>query len=88
MAADELREPQLQPYVHDIVVSVTYRRKVYKFRAFFKRHTRLPINQAIQNLAGVNLEGDVLVVACGKKVEVRNLRGRDERRALDIAMHR
>ncbi|THV00403.1 hypothetical protein K435DRAFT_854751 [Dendrothele bispora CBS 962.96] len=88
LALDTLSGAKTQPYVHDVVVSVTYRRKAYKFRVFFKRHKLLPINQAVRQLAGIDVEGDVLVVAVGKKVNIRNLRGREENRAADLALRR
>ncbi|THU95288.1 hypothetical protein K435DRAFT_859673 [Dendrothele bispora CBS 962.96] len=88
LAADELSGPRQQPYVHDIVVTLTYRRKVYKFRVFFKRHKLLPTNKSIRALCNVDVDGDVLVVACGKEVDVRNMRGKEEGRAADLAVKR
>ncbi|KAK7443824.1 hypothetical protein VKT23_015605 [Stygiomarasmius scandens] len=85
-ALDTLTDARTQPYVHDVVVTIIYRNKTYKFRVFFKRHKLLPINRAVRRLCGVNVEGDVLLAAVGKTVEIRNLRGGDERRAADLAV--
>ncbi|KAJ3716690.1 hypothetical protein C8R42DRAFT_588697, partial [Lentinula raphanica] len=43
-ASDLLSEARLQPFVHDVVVSVRHRQKTYKFRVFLKRHVQLPAN--------------------------------------------
>ncbi|KAK7448104.1 hypothetical protein VKT23_013862 [Stygiomarasmius scandens] len=86
LALGTLADARTQPYIHDVVVTITYRNKTYKFRVFFKRHKLLPINQAIRRLSRVSVEGDVLLAAVGKTVEIRNLRGGDERRAADLAV--
>ncbi|KAH7874201.1 hypothetical protein F5879DRAFT_1067459, partial [Lentinula edodes] len=88
LASAELPHPQTQPYIHDSIVKVVHRGKQYKFRVFFKRHKLLPTNQAILQLAGAPMDGDVLVVACGTKVGIRNIRGRLETRAADKAVKR
>ncbi|KAJ3885406.1 hypothetical protein GG344DRAFT_59283, partial [Lentinula edodes] len=79
LASDELSHPRTQSYVHDTIVSISHLGKRYKFRLFYKRHKLLPVNQAIQHLADVSLEGDVLVLVCGTKVEIRNLRSNELR---------
>ncbi|KAJ3871271.1 hypothetical protein F5051DRAFT_341151, partial [Lentinula edodes] len=81
LASDELSHPRTQSYVHDTIVSISHLGKRYKFRLFYKRHKLLPVNQAIQHLADVSLEGDVLVLVCGTKVEIRNLRSNELRAA-------
>ncbi|KAK7433594.1 hypothetical protein VKT23_020698 [Stygiomarasmius scandens] len=85
-ALDTLADARTQPYIHDIFVNTTYRNKRYRFRVFLKRHMLLQINRAIRRLSGVNAEGDVLLAAVGKTVEIRNLRGGNERRAADLAV--
>ncbi len=85
LAADELSHPKTQSYVHDSIVTIQYRRKTHTFRVFYKRHKLLPINRALQ---GLEMEGDILVVACGKKVGVRNMRGKVEERAAEQAVRR
>ncbi|KAJ3897220.1 hypothetical protein F5879DRAFT_814131, partial [Lentinula edodes] len=85
LASEELSHPKTQSYVHDTTVSISHLGKRYKFRLFFKRHKLLPVNQAIMRLANVSMEGDVLVLVCGSKVEIRNLRS-DELRAADKAV--
>ncbi|KAJ3873307.1 hypothetical protein F5051DRAFT_337890, partial [Lentinula edodes] len=88
LAADELSHPRTQPYVHDSTVEIVHRGKRYKFRLFYKHHKLLPPNQAIQQLANVTMDGDILVVACGTKVNVRNFRNRLEVRAAEKAVRR
>ncbi|KAE9384559.1 hypothetical protein BT96DRAFT_1007957 [Gymnopus androsaceus JB14] len=88
LASDLLSNPQLQSYIHDMTVTIRYRRILYKFRVFFKRHKYLPINRSIQSLGGGRMEGDVLLVACGAKVSVRNLKSGLETRVADRAMKR
>jgi hypothetical protein len=88
LAADELMGTKRQPYVHDSVVTIQHRRKNYTFRIFYKHHKLLPVNQPIQALDGLAMEGDVLVVACGKKVAVRNIQNNREIRAAENAVRR
>ncbi|KAJ3847059.1 hypothetical protein EV368DRAFT_51853, partial [Lentinula lateritia] len=88
LASTELPHPQTQPYIHDSIVKVVHRGKQYKFRVFYKRHKLLPTNQAILQLAGAPMDGDVLVVACGTKVGIRNFGSRLEIRAADKAVKR
>ncbi|KAH7874285.1 uncharacterized protein C8R40DRAFT_1047878, partial [Lentinula edodes] len=87
-SGDLLSGSRLQPYIHDIVVTVRHRGTSFKYLVFFKRHKLLPPNQCIQNLQGGHINGDVLLVACGKKVSVRNLRNRLEVQAADKAIKR
>ncbi|KAJ3797288.1 hypothetical protein GGU11DRAFT_683979 [Lentinula aff. detonsa] len=86
LASHHLSNPQLQSHVHDIVLTVRYRGVVFNFLVFFKRHKFLPLNRSIQNLGGREVHGDVLLVACGIRVSVRNLRSGLEDRAADRAI--
>ncbi|KAJ3928020.1 MAG: hypothetical protein NXY57DRAFT_902848, partial [Lentinula lateritia] len=87
-AGNLLSGPRLQPYIHDIVLTIRYRGTLFKFLVFFKRHKLLPPNRCIQNLQGGHIDGDLLLVSCGKKVPIRNLRNRLEVRAADRAIKR
>ncbi|KAJ3805452.1 hypothetical protein F5876DRAFT_69781 [Lentinula aff. lateritia] len=87
-AGDLLSNPRLQPYIHDVALSIRYGGKSFKFLVFFKRHKLLPPNQSVQNLGGGLVDGDVLLVACGKRVSIRNLRSGLEDRAADKAVRR
>ncbi|TRM59715.1 hypothetical protein BD626DRAFT_408616 [Schizophyllum amplum] len=82
-ASEEMDHRRLQPYIHDIVVSTTYRRERYTFRVFFKRHRHLPQNAAISALPGatVTFDGDVLVTSVGPICGIRNLNSAVQRRA-------
>lgn len=88
LASDLMSDHQMQPYIHDLVLTINCRRTVYKFRVFFKRHKLLPPNQSIHTMGGGRMEGDVLLVACGRKVSVRNLRSGIEDRVADRAVKR
>ncbi|KAJ3779633.1 hypothetical protein GGU10DRAFT_382120 [Lentinula aff. detonsa] len=88
LVADQLSDPRMQPCVHDSIVTTCHRGKKYVFRIFYKRHKCLPVNQALQQLAGVEMEGDVLVVAVGKKVGIRNIHSNLEMRAAERAVQK
>ncbi|KAJ3845691.1 hypothetical protein EV368DRAFT_53653, partial [Lentinula lateritia] len=88
LASHLLAEPRLQPYIHDVTLKIRHCGKVYEFLVFFKRHKRLPLNLSVQNLGGRDVQGDILLVACGKRVSVRNLCSGLEDRAADKAIRR
>lgn len=88
LAADQLSDAKRQPYVHDCTVTTTFRRRRYAFRIFYKRHKHLPLNQAVHTVANVAMEGDVIVVAYGKRVGLRNMRSRLEMRAAQDAVQK
>ncbi|KAJ3766487.1 hypothetical protein FB446DRAFT_653722, partial [Lentinula raphanica] len=87
-ASHLLSGQRTQPYVHDAVVKIRYEGRIFTFLVFFKRHKLLPVNVSIQNIGGRIMRGDVLLVACGTKVSVRNLRSGLEDRAADRAIQR
>ncbi|KAJ3754123.1 hypothetical protein EV360DRAFT_52215, partial [Lentinula raphanica] len=87
-ASNLLSGQRLQPYIHDVVIRIRYGGRIFTFLVFFKRHKRLPVNLSIQNICGRTMRGDVLLVAYGTKVSVRNLRSGLEDRAADIAIQR
>ncbi|KAJ3805514.1 hypothetical protein F5876DRAFT_69730 [Lentinula aff. lateritia] len=88
LASSLLSGPRRQSYVHDITLKIRYRGIVFKFLVFFKRHKMLPLNLSIHNLGGRDMKGDFLLVACGTKVSIRNLRSGLEVRAADEAVIR
>ncbi|KAJ3752217.1 hypothetical protein EV360DRAFT_88962 [Lentinula raphanica] len=79
---------RLQPYIHDTVVHIRYNRNIFTFLVFFKRHKRLPVNVSIRKIGGKAINGDVLLVACGTKCSVRNMRSGVEDKAADLAIKR
>ncbi|KAJ3768788.1 hypothetical protein FB446DRAFT_791984 [Lentinula raphanica] len=87
-ASQILSGQRMQPYVHDAVVKIRYGHRIFTFLVFFKRHKRLPVNIPIQNIGGKTMKGDVLLVACGTRVSVRNLCSGMEDRAADMAVKR
>ncbi|KAF8880603.1 hypothetical protein CPB84DRAFT_1646025, partial [Gymnopilus junonius] len=58
---------QLQPFVHNCLVTIKEGRHFYKFMVFFKWHHLLPPNPCLQNLMmGVPvLRSDVVVMSVG-----------------------
>lgn len=88
IASDVISNPRTQSYIHDVTVTIHFRGMNFRFLVFFKRHILLPANQAVQAAGGGLMEGDVLVVACGRNVSIRNLRGLVETRAADQAVIR
>ncbi|KIK53123.1 hypothetical protein GYMLUDRAFT_122538, partial [Collybiopsis luxurians FD-317 M1] len=77
-----------QPYIHDIIVTIFYNKKQYKFCIFFQRHLYLPSNQCVAGVNGAPIAGDLLVVACGKRYDVQNMNGLAETQAADLAARR
>ncbi|KAJ7087577.1 hypothetical protein B0H15DRAFT_781268, partial [Mycena belliarum] len=71
----------LQPYIHDIEVELKHGRRTSIFRAFFKRHVRLPPNPTVA------IKGDLLLMRVGSRNEnlVVNLRKGDRQLADYIA---
>lgn len=55
----------IQPFVHDtaVIVGQGGREKAF-FRIFYKRHVRLPLNDA---LPGLGVQGDILVMRVGAR---------------------
>ncbi|KAJ3753727.1 hypothetical protein EV360DRAFT_74277 [Lentinula raphanica] len=87
-ATETLSYPKMQRYVHDSIVDVVYYGRLYTFRVFYRRHKRLPTNQRILQLTGIEMDGDVLVVAYGTRFGVRNFRGNVEAQAADEAVRK
>ncbi|KAL4255932.1 hypothetical protein AB1N83_014448 [Pleurotus pulmonarius] len=74
-----LDDAALQPYVHDCLLTVKERNRLHRFRIFFKRHTLLPLNGAVQSLGTAAFKGDVVIarVAVRDEVSLVNMRARD-----------
>ncbi|KIK60928.1 hypothetical protein GYMLUDRAFT_167209, partial [Collybiopsis luxurians FD-317 M1] len=88
LAASTLRFQRTQPYVHDIIVTVFHQSKLYKFHTFFRRHVHLPRNRCVVGVNDSLIGGDLLIVACGKEFDVRNMKGSMEMQAADFAVRR
>ncbi|KAF9523952.1 hypothetical protein CPB83DRAFT_774687, partial [Crepidotus variabilis] len=71
----------IQPYIHNCIVTVHYRRRINRFMIFFKQHLKLQQNIAIQQLLGRPpvLRGDAVVMRVGKVHPYVHMRGRDGR---------
>ncbi|KAF8880256.1 hypothetical protein BD779DRAFT_1446341 [Infundibulicybe gibba] len=79
---------QFQPYIHDTVVSIVYRKKTTRFHIFVKNHQRLRSNKIVKRWnTGVVWRGDIVVMRKGTTYDVVNLRGADASLA-DFAVKR
>ena len=60
----------LQPYVHDIFYRCDIGDDTRYYKAFFKRHKRLPQNLSVWKSAKVLIRGDVAIMRANEKGEV------------------
>jgi hypothetical protein len=75
--------PKVQPYIHNRSIIVKDGDDLYRFVVFFKRHCRLPLNDAISGNKN-QLRGDVVVLRASVLVRPKymgwwyvNMRTRD-----------
>lgn len=85
MPESVLDDARLQPYVHDVVVTVQTRREVHCFTIFYKNHVRLRRNKCIRTF----FRGDAVVMRHGSNTRKTyvNMRSNDNAIA-DYAMER
>lgn len=76
-----LSDNKLQPFIHDAVVTVVYRKKTTRFHVFVKNHVRLRQNGIIQRWTGAGWKGDIVVMRKGVIEDFVSLRGGDHRLA-------
>jgi hypothetical protein len=68
----------LQPYIHDVKVTLQEGPHNYCYRVFFKRHCRLSKNNSLTTLdPGSTFQGDAAVMRIGSKGDLVNMRDRD-----------
>lgn len=71
----------MQPFIHNVRVTVEERKKTHEYMVFFKRHRYFSPNEVIKRLVGRNITpvfcSDVIVMRIGKKTSYVNMRGRD-----------
>ena len=82
---NHLGELQLQPYVHNCIVTIREGRRTHRFMVFFKRHCRLLANQCLMTMvqgdaAIVTIQGDVIIMRMGSKASYVNMRTGDAKR--------
>jgi hypothetical protein len=72
-----LEYSQLQPYVHDVLITVRHGSTRSHFRAFLKRHKRLPTNTTL------GIQGDLVIMRVASKnlQSVVNMRSSDSKLA-------
>lgn len=73
-AESVLADSKIQPYVHDCFVTVTESRNTYRFRVFYKIHTKLRQNRFLSGLHGSMF---VMRAAALEHHSVVNMRERD-----------
>lgn len=73
----QLTGHRIQAYTHDVESTIRRNGKTYTFRIFFKRHRKLPVNRSLGALREAGVRGDILVVACGPRVGVRGMGGKE-----------
>lgn len=76
-AENYMQNSQIQPYIHNCVVTVHEGINTYRFMVFFKNHQHLPRNSCFVALRCSNLRGDVLVMRIGARFSYVNMRERD-----------
>jgi hypothetical protein len=72
-------DDNIQPYIHNCIVTVHERHNSYQFMVFFKRHRHIRPNNTLYKLTGgrPNLKGDVIVMRIGSSSSYVNMRDRD-----------
>lgn len=78
-AESVLPDAKLQPYVHDCIVNVKEGDRTYRFRVFYKHHTRMQPNSFLPNTDCDSMRGSMFVmrVAALDAASVVNMRERD-----------
>lgn len=74
---------KMQPYIHDCHATYVTGDKDYKYRIFYKRHAKLPVNIGLQTTIH---RGDIVIMRLSPLSDSRfvNMRGGDSRRMDDI----
>ncbi|KAF9042031.1 hypothetical protein BJ165DRAFT_1529488 [Panaeolus papilionaceus] len=69
---------EVQPYTHFREATVMDHRKRHNFYIFFKNHCRLPINESVRKLTGVEWHGNIVIMRGSAKGNgLVNMRGKD-----------
>jgi hypothetical protein len=76
LAEGFLDQANIQPYIHDCLVTVSTPSRTIKFRIFFKNHCRLTANACWPPRAQT-LRGDVLIMRVGVRAMLVNFRPGD-----------
>ena len=78
----------MQPYIHDAIVTIKYRRVTSIFHIFMKNHKFLRVNGIIARWANaITWRGDILVMRVGNREPFVSMRGADASLA-DFAVRR
>jgi len=70
---------RIQPFIHDITITVLHKKKIHEFTVFFQNHIRLQQNRAVGAVVrkGKIWRGSILVMRKGQKAPFVNLRTSD-----------
>jgi len=64
-----MKEPNLQPRIHDGVVTVEVGKIKHRFHIFVKNHCRLVTNEVIDGMGIPQWKGDIVVMRKGDRPE-------------------
>jgi hypothetical protein len=64
-----MKEPYLQPRIHDGIVTVEVDGVSHRFHIFVKNHRRLATNEVIEGMALPPWKGDIVVMRKGDRPE-------------------
>jgi hypothetical protein len=78
---------RLQPYIHDIYITLNMGGQNYGFRAFFKRHKYLSHNRSILPFSESLFYGDLLIMRTDERGWVIPMMAGDPQRA-DIVVNK
>lgn len=74
----------IQPFIHNIPVTIRDDNLVYRYMLFYKNHVSLPLNRSIPTHV---FRGDAVIMRTGNRSQYVNMRGRDAALA-DMIMER
>jgi len=64
-----MKEPYLQPRIHDAIVTVEVGGIKHRYHIFVKNHRRLTINEVIEGMGLPSWKGDIVVMRKGNRPE-------------------
>ena len=80
---NHLGQVQLQPYIHNCMVTLREGCHKHHFMLFFKRHCRLLENRCLKTMiqgAATTIQGDIIIMRMGSKASYVNLCTGDAKR--------
>lgn len=82
-----LQGKNIQPYIHDAIVTIVHRRTLTRFHIFVKNHRLLPCNNTIKRWNQARVwHGDIVIMRKGNIQEFVSLRGKKDAPLADFAV--